>query len=58
MLQLVSYDYKGKLDATGAKTIEGDTYDAVRGVKNASNKCVIDGHVENDPNGSKEWNEQ
>jgi len=57
MLQLVSYDYKGKLDATGAKTIEGDTYDAVRGVKNASNKCVIDGHVETDPNGCKEWNE-
>jgi hypothetical protein len=57
MLQLVNYDYKGKLDATGAKTIEGDTYDAVRGVKNASNKCVIDGHVENDPNGCKEWSE-
>jgi len=56
MQQLVAYDYKGKLDATGAKTIEGDTYDALNG-KNASNKCVIDGHVEDDPNGCKEWSE-
>lgn len=56
MFQLVD-QYKGKLDVTGAKTIEGDTYDAVHNVKNAMDKCVIDGHVETDPNGCKEWSE-
>jgi len=56
MEQLVAYDYKGKLDATGAKTIEGDTYDALHG-KTTLNKCVIDGHVEEDPLGCKEWSE-
>jgi hypothetical protein len=37
-------------------TIEGDTYDALDG-KQALNRCVIDGHVEEDPLGSKEWGE-
>ena len=54
--KLVDVDYKGKLDEGSGKTIEGDTYDALDG-KNALNRCVIDGHVENDPLGSKEWSE-
>jgi hypothetical protein len=54
--KLVYADYKGKLDETNGKTIEGDTYDALDG-KKALNRCVIDGHVEEDPLGSKEWNE-
>jgi hypothetical protein len=54
--KLVDVDYKGKLDDANGKTIEGDTYDALDG-KSALNRCVIDGHVENDPLGSKEWSE-
>jgi Phospholipase B len=54
--KLVVVNYKGKLtDATG-KLIEGDTYDALHH-KNAYNRCVIDGHVEEDPLGCKEWSE-
>jgi hypothetical protein len=56
MEQLVARDYKGKLDDVNGKIIEGDTYDAIHG-KNAYNRCVIDGHVEEDPLGCKEWNE-
>jgi hypothetical protein len=56
MEKLVTIDYKGKLsDATG-KTIEGDTYDALNN-KNAYDRCVIDGHVEEDPLGCREFNE-
>ncbi len=56
MEKLVAVDYKGKLDDANGKTIEGDTYDALNN-KNALNRCVIDGHIENDPIGCKEWNE-
>ena len=56
MEKLIAYDYKGKLDVNSGKTIEGDTYDALHG-KQAFNKCVIDGHVENDPLGCAEWSE-
>jgi hypothetical protein len=56
MEKLVAVDYKGKLNAANGKTIEGDTYDALDR-KNAYNRCVIDGHVEEDPLGCKEWNE-
>jgi hypothetical protein len=56
MEKLVARDYKGKLDDVNGKIIEGDTYDALHG-KNAYNRCVIDGHVEEDPLGCKEWNE-
>ncbi|HTE00736.1 MAG TPA: C45 family peptidase [Mucilaginibacter sp.] len=56
MEKLVVIDNKGKLsDATG-KVIEGDTYDALN-KKNAYNRCVIDGHVEEDPKGVPEWDE-
>ncbi len=56
MEKLVAVDYKGKLDDSNGKTIEGDTYDTLNG-KNAQNRCVIDGHVEEDPLGCKEWSE-
>jgi hypothetical protein len=54
--KLVAVDYKGKLTDTTGKTIEGDTYDALD-KKNAYNRCVIDGHVEEDAAGVPEWNE-
>jgi hypothetical protein len=54
--KLVDVDYKGKLNDANGKTIEGDTYDALDN-KNTLNRCVIDGHVEDDPLGSKEWSE-
>ncbi|GAC1305916.1 MAG: hypothetical protein NVSMB24_15550 [Mucilaginibacter sp.] len=56
MEKLVAVDYKGKLDDANGKTIEGDTYDALNN-KSAYNRCVIDGHVDEDPLGCKEWNE-
>ena len=56
MEKLVAVDYKGKLDDSNGKTIEGDTYDALN-KKNAYDRCVIDGHVEEDPLGCKEWSE-
>lgn len=56
MEKLVAVDYKGKLDDATGKTIEGDTFDALQG-KNTSNRCVIDGHVDEDPVGVPEWSE-
>jgi hypothetical protein len=56
MQKLVAIDYKGKLTDSTGKIIEGDTYDALN-KKNAMDRCVIDGHVENDPYGSPEWSE-
>jgi hypothetical protein len=56
MEQLVYVNYKGKLDDATGKTIEGDTYDALNN-KNSPNRCVIDGHVEEDPLGCREFNE-
>jgi hypothetical protein len=56
MVQLVAVDNKGKLDAETGKTIEGDTYSAYD-KKQVLNRCVIDGHIDQDPNGSPEWNE-
>jgi hypothetical protein len=56
MEKLIAVDYKGKLtDATG-KVIEGDTFDALDN-KQAYNRCVIDGHVDEDPRGCPEWHE-
>lgn len=56
MEKLVCLDYKGKLDAENGKTIEGDTFDALQG-KNAYNRCIIDGHIDQDPKGCPEWSE-
>ncbi|WP_183556562.1 C45 family autoproteolytic acyltransferase/hydolase [Mucilaginibacter sp. SP1R1] len=56
MEKLVCLDYKGKLDAENGKTIEGDTFDALQG-KNAFNRCIIDGHIDQDAKGCPEWSE-
>jgi hypothetical protein len=56
MEQLVDVNYKGKIDASAAKKIEGDTYDALNN-KQAFDRCVIDGHVDQDPLGCKEFHE-
>ncbi|HZY36872.1 MAG TPA: C45 family peptidase [Mucilaginibacter sp.] len=56
MEQLVDVNYKGKIDASAAKTIEGDTYDVLNN-KQAFDRCVIDGHVDQDPLGCKEFHE-
>jgi hypothetical protein len=56
MEQLVVKDMRGKLSDVTGKQVEGDTYDALHG-KKALNRCVIDGHVDEDPMGAKEWNE-
>jgi hypothetical protein len=56
MEKLVCVDYKGKLDADNGKTIEGDTFDALND-KKALNRCVIDGHIDQDPKGCPEWSE-
>jgi len=56
MAQLVQVNYKGELDAATAKVIEGDHFDALNN-KLAYDRCVIDGHVDQDPLGCKEFNE-
>jgi hypothetical protein len=56
MEKLIAIDYKGKLDDATGKTIEGDTYDALNN-KNAMDRCVIDGHIDQDPMGCPEWGE-
>ena len=56
MQQLVAVDYKGKLSDVTGKVIEGDTYDAYHKT-NAQNRCVIDGHIDEDPLGCPEWSE-
>jgi hypothetical protein len=56
MEQLLDVDYKGKLDAQGGKKIEGDTYDVLNH-KNTLDRCVIDGHIDEDPKGCPEWDE-
>ncbi|HWD86648.1 MAG TPA: C45 family peptidase [Mucilaginibacter sp.] len=52
--KLLHLDYKGKLDDGAAKTIEGDTYDALDN-KNELNRCVLDGHIDEDSLGAKEY---
>jgi hypothetical protein len=54
MEKLIGVDYKGKLTDETGKLIEGDTYDALHS-KNAYNRCVIDGHIDEDPNGAPEF---
>jgi hypothetical protein len=54
MEKLIAVDYKGKLTDEAGKLIEGDTYDALNR-KNAYNRCVIDGHIDEDPNGAPEF---
>jgi hypothetical protein len=54
MEQLLLVDMKGKLDAETGKQVEADHYDAVQN-KNANNKCVVCGHVDEDAKGCMEW---
>src|SRR5678809_723784 len=54
MEQLLLVDMKGKLDAETGKQVEADHYDAVQN-KNAKNKCVVCGHVDEDAKGCMEW---
>lgn len=54
MEQLLQVDLKGKLDAETGKQVEADHYDALQS-KNANNKCVVCGHVDEDPKGCMEW---
>jgi len=56
MQKLVAVDYKGKLTDSTGKVIEGDTYDALT-KKNALDRCVIDGHIDEDPRGEPAWSE-
>ena len=54
MEQLVLVDLKGKIDLETGKQIEADHVDALEG-KNAKNRCVICGHIDEDAKGCTEW---
>ena len=54
MEQLVLVDLKGKIDVETGKQIEGDHVDALQG-KQANNRCVICGHIDEDSKGCAEW---
>jgi hypothetical protein len=53
-MEILIDQLKGKLDAEQGKKLEADHYDAYHnGTQN--NKCVICGHIDEDPAGCKEW---
>ncbi len=54
MEQLIEVDLKGKLDAEVGKKVEEDHVDALQN-KNANNRCVICGHIDEDAKGCAEW---
>ncbi|HEV3223576.1 MAG TPA: C45 family peptidase [Puia sp.] len=54
MDQLVFVDMKGKLDVANGKLIEADHIDALQN-KTMNNRCVICGHIDEDPKGCAEW---
>jgi len=54
MEQLVLVDMKGKIDDSTGKKIEADHQDATAG-KQLNNRCVICGHIDEDPKGCLEW---
>jgi hypothetical protein len=54
MEDLVLVQYKGKLDAEVAMKIEADHHDALQD-KDANNRCVVCGHIDEDPKGCAEW---
>ncbi len=56
MEKLVLVDLKGKIDVETGKQIEADHVDASSG-KNANNRCVICGHIDEDAKGCTEWSE-
>ena len=57
MVQLVNVDMKGKLDDSTGKIIEADHVDATASGKHENNRCVICGHIDEDPKGCAEWDE-
>ncbi len=54
MEKLLLTDLKGKLDAETGKQLEADHFDVLQN-KNANDKCVVCGHVDEDANGCMEW---
>jgi Phospholipase B len=52
--KLVLVDMKGKLDVGSGKLIEADHVDALEN-RLMSNRCVICGHIDEDPLGCAEW---
>jgi hypothetical protein len=54
MEKLLQVDLKGKLDAESGKQVEADHYDVLQN-KNANDKCVVCGHVDEDAKGCMEW---
>ena len=54
MEQLVLIELKGKLDAETGKQVEADHMDALQN-KNANNRCVVCGHIDEDIKGCAEW---
>jgi len=50
----ITEKYKGKIDDSTGKIIEGDTYNELLQSKDAS-RCVIAGRVDTDPKGCPEW---
>ena len=54
MEELVIGELKGKLDAQTGMRVEADHKDALQN-KDANNRCVICGHIDEDPKGCKEW---
>ena len=54
MEQLVLVDLKGKINVEEGKKVEADHYDALQ-KGTASNRCVICGHIDEDPKGCQEW---
>jgi rubredoxin len=54
MEQLVEVDLKGKLDLASGEKVEEDHVDALQN-KNANNRCVVCGHIDEDSKGCTEW---
>lgn len=54
MDQLVLIDMKGKLDVVNGMRIEADHVDALEN-KPMNNRCVVCGHIDEDPLGCGEW---
>ncbi|MDP4151523.1 MAG: C45 family peptidase [Bacteroidota bacterium] len=52
--QELAEQYKGRIDATAARTIESDSYSELSKAKESS-RCVIAGRVDTDPKGCPEW---
>jgi hypothetical protein len=53
-MEKLMIDLKGKLDAESGMKLEGDHFDVLQN-KEANNRCVICGHIDEDPLGCKEW---